>query len=92
MPAEVQAIRPAGTLRPRREHTLTTSKFTQAQLSTYAEALRAWLTKHNMHEQTLAAKIGCSGQQLRNIMKKISQPSYSLAAALFKETGIRPIG
>ena len=75
-----------------KEHKLASADFTKAQLKTYATQLKAWLAKHEMHENTLAVKVGCSGQQLRNVMKEISQPSYSLSAALFRETGIRPIG
>lgn len=74
-----------------RHHRLAFTPNTRAQLKVYAAALRAWLAEHDMHENTLAQKVSCSGQQLRNIMKEISQPSYALSAALFKETGIRPI-
>lgn len=60
-------------------------------LKTYGAAIRAYLKEHNMHETILGLKVGCSGQQIRNIMGGHCAPSFLLSAAILKETGIRPM-
>ena len=76
-----------------KEHLLFAETYVQDQLTVYAARVKAWRLAQvpAMHENVLAAKIGISGQHVRNIESGVSAPSYAVAVAIFRETGIQPI-
>jgi ribosome-binding protein aMBF1 (putative translation factor) len=93
---------PVATKKPKRiktprkthkEHLLFAETYVQDQLTVYAARVKAWRLAQvpAMHENVLAAKIGISGQHVRNIESGVSAPSYAVAVAIFRETGIQPI-
>lgn len=76
----------------RTEHKLSNSKFARSQLSKFADALLKWRTSGTkFSRRVLGLRVGCSEQQIANIEKKQSYPSFAVYVALCREMNVEPM-
>ena len=73
------------------EHKLSSSQYARTKLAKFAAQLLEWRIGSKLTRAELAAKAGCSGQQISNIEKKKCFPSFPVYAALCREMGVEPV-
>lgn len=73
---------------PRTEHTLSRSAYSRRQLAVLSKALKRWMRDHAASPDGVATAVGCSAQQVRNLLKRDNAPSFALLMALGRMMGV----
>ena len=73
------------------EHRLNDSEFAQAMLETFAGQVRAWMEKAKLDYFQVGQRVGCSGYQIRHMLRLENFPSVPVYWALCREMGVNPL-
>lgn len=77
---------------PRTEHKLSVGRYARDQLKRFSVALVKWrIEVGKLSRRALAAKVGCSSQQIANIEGRQCFPSFPVYVALCREMGTDPL-
>lgn len=74
-----------------REHTLSRSAYVRRQQAIFARAVASYRAAKRLTLSALAARTGCSLQQLHNIERQRCAPSWATYCALCRELGADPV-
>lgn len=77
--------------RVRKEHTLTSGQYARTQLTKLARSMLAWRERTNTSRRALAGNVGCHQQQIANIEKRQSAPSWGVYVGICREMGVEPL-
>ncbi len=75
----------------RKEHKLSNGVYARQQLAKFAASLKRWRTSKELTREQVAARVGCSSQQITNIENKYNFPSFAVYASICREMGVEPV-